>query len=141
MLVEKMGSEAVALGHGGESLSDVEENTLVASLCDLLERVWSHGLQNKQGRSALWSHLVMYQEQEECNNSTKSLDANYLSPGNHFRSSQLNLIRVINQSFDPSRETLFSTKVVAKIVISRLGSMVRLDPLDFETKIRINILQ
>ncbi|XP_020280148.1 DENN domain-containing protein 5B isoform X2 [Pseudomyrmex gracilis] len=80
MLVEKMGSEAVALGHGGESLSDVEENTLVASLCDLLERVWSHGLQNKQGKSALWSHLTMYQEAEECNDATKSIDPNFLSP-------------------------------------------------------------
>lgn len=80
MLVEKMGSEAVALGHGGESLSDVEENTLVASLCDLLERVWSHGLQNKQGKSALWSHLAMYQE-EECNDPSKPIDPNFLSPG------------------------------------------------------------
>ncbi|XP_025993189.2 DENN domain-containing protein 5B isoform X1 [Solenopsis invicta] len=80
MLVEKMGSEAVALGHGGESLSDVEENTLVASLCDLLERVWSHGLQNKQGKSALWSHLTMYYETVECNDATKSIDPNFLSP-------------------------------------------------------------
>ncbi|XP_043514486.1 DENN domain-containing protein 5B isoform X2 [Frieseomelitta varia] len=80
MLVEKMGSEAVALGHGGESLSDVEENTLVASLCDLLERVWSHGLQNKQGKSALWSHLTMYQAVEECNDPDKSLHSNFLSP-------------------------------------------------------------
>ncbi|XP_051168989.1 DENN domain-containing protein 5B isoform X1 [Leptopilina boulardi] len=80
MLVEKMGSEAVALGHGGESLSDVEENTLVASLCDLLERVWSHGLQNKQGKSALWSHLNMYQELEDANDTSKSVDANFLSP-------------------------------------------------------------
>ncbi|XP_078048630.1 DENN domain containing pinstripe isoform X2 [Augochlora pura] len=80
MLVEKMGSEAVALGHGGESLFDVEENTLVASLCDLLERVWSHGLQNKQGKSALWSHLTMYQELEECNDAAKTIDPNFLSP-------------------------------------------------------------
>jgi hypothetical protein len=52
MLVEKMGTEAVELGHGcGEmSLVGVEENTLIASLCDLLERIWSHGLQNKQVR-------------------------------------------------------------------------------------------
>jgi hypothetical protein len=50
MLVEKMGTEAVELGHGsGESsLEGVEENTLIASFCDLLERIWSHGLQNKQ---------------------------------------------------------------------------------------------
>jgi hypothetical protein len=48
MLVEKMGSEAVELGHAEPSIMGVEENTLVASLCDLLERVWSHGLHNKQ---------------------------------------------------------------------------------------------
>lgn len=81
MLVEKMGSEAVALGHGGEFLSDVEENTLVASLCDLIERVWSHGLQKKQGKSALWSQLTTYQESAESNNATKSIDPNFLTPG------------------------------------------------------------
>ncbi|XP_076762018.1 DENN domain containing pinstripe isoform X1 [Xylocopa sonorina] len=80
MLVSKMGSEAVALGHGGESLSDVEENTLVASLCDLLERVWSHGLQNKQGKSALWSHLTMYQALEECNDPDKPIAPSFLPP-------------------------------------------------------------
>jgi len=55
MLVEKMGTEAVELGHGGGEMSlvGVEENTLIASLCDLLERIWSHGLQNKQVRGTL----------------------------------------------------------------------------------------
>ena len=85
-----MGNEAVELGHGHVSLSDVEDNTLIAGLCDLLERVWAHGLQTKQvrhhvdwqlrrrfrgisvvddrfsfgfqGKSALWSHIVHYQE-------------------------------------------------------------------------------
>ena len=55
MLVEKMGTEAAALGHGELSLVGVEENTLIASLCDLMERIWSHGLQSKQvgfGRNA-----------------------------------------------------------------------------------------
>ncbi|XP_015187503.1 PREDICTED: DENN domain-containing protein 5B isoform X1 [Polistes dominula] len=79
MLVEKMGSEAFALGHAKESLFGVEENTLVASLCDLLERIWSHGLQNKQGKSALWSHLTTYQESEERNDTNKT-DPNFLSP-------------------------------------------------------------
>ncbi|XP_075214645.1 DENN domain containing pinstripe isoform X2 [Lycorma delicatula] len=79
MLVEKMGSEAVELGHTGQT-SLVEENTLIASLCDLLERIWSHGLQAKQGKSALWSHLTNYQELEECNNSSKPIDPNFLSP-------------------------------------------------------------
>ena len=30
------------------TLTGVEENTLIASLCDMLERVWGHGLQAKQ---------------------------------------------------------------------------------------------
>jgi hypothetical protein len=62
MLVEKMGTEAVELGHGcGEmSLVGVEENTLIASLCDLLERIWSHGLQNKQVcAAALFSNVSL----------------------------------------------------------------------------------
>lgn len=50
MLVEKMGREAVELGHVEVSITGVEENTLIASLCDLLERIWSHGLQVKQVR-------------------------------------------------------------------------------------------
>ncbi|XP_037244854.1 DENN domain-containing protein 5B isoform X1 [Falco rusticolus] len=65
MLVEKMGHEAVELGHGEANITGLEENTLIASLCDLLERIWSHGLQIKQGKSALWSHLLQYQEREE----------------------------------------------------------------------------
>ncbi|XP_053718048.1 DENN domain-containing protein 5B isoform X2 [Synchiropus splendidus] len=65
MLVEKMGREAVELGHGEANITGLEENTLIASLCDLLERIWSHGLQVKRGKSALWSHLLLYQDREE----------------------------------------------------------------------------
>jgi len=43
-----MGQEAVDLGHSDANISGVEENTLIASLCDLLERVWSHGLQTRE---------------------------------------------------------------------------------------------
>lgn len=57
MLVEKMGREAVELGHGEANITGLEENTLIASLCDLLERIWSHGLQVKQvGQSVLHLH-------------------------------------------------------------------------------------
>lgn len=49
MLVAKMGHEAVELGHGDVSLTGVEENTLIVALCDLLERIWSHGLQVSTG--------------------------------------------------------------------------------------------
>ncbi|XP_013174914.1 PREDICTED: DENN domain-containing protein 5A [Papilio xuthus] len=81
MLVEKMGTEESDLGLGSEvSVTGVEENTMIASLCDLLERLWSHGLQHKMGKSALWMHLTNYQELEQCSNSTKPIDPNYLTP-------------------------------------------------------------
>jgi len=51
--VQKMGQEAVDLGHGELTVVGVEENTLIASLCDLLERIWSHGLQQKQASTNL----------------------------------------------------------------------------------------
>ena len=54
MLVQKMGQEAVDLGHGELTVVGVEENTLIASLCDLLERIWSHGLQQKQASTYCW---------------------------------------------------------------------------------------
>uniref|UniRef100_A0A7M5X9F3 DENN domain-containing protein 5A n=1 Tax=Clytia hemisphaerica TaxID=252671 RepID=A0A7M5X9F3_9CNID len=82
LVVLKLGQEAVELGHAGPNSSGIEENTLIASLCDLLERVWSHGVQLKQlefgkehaksrfvqrmrqSKSALWSHLVAFYQRE-----------------------------------------------------------------------------
>lgn len=81
MLLEKMGHEAIGLS-GEISVVGVEETTLIASLCDLLEKIWSHGLQNKQGKSALWSHLQSYFEIQECNTPSKGIDTKYLTPGN-----------------------------------------------------------
>ncbi|XP_058466909.1 DENN domain-containing protein 5B isoform X2 [Malaya genurostris] len=81
MLLEKMGTEAIELGLSGEaSVIGVEENTMIASLCDLLEKVWSHGLVNKQGKSALWTHLTAYLEIKDCQNPSKQIDTNYLTP-------------------------------------------------------------
>ena len=48
-----MGQEAVDLGHSDANVSGVEENTLIASLCDLVERVWSHGLQTREVYSVM----------------------------------------------------------------------------------------
>ncbi|XP_039253169.2 DENN domain-containing protein 5B-like [Styela clava] len=64
LVVRKMGQEAVALGHTESSIMGLEENTLIGSLCDLLERIWCHGLHSNQktGKSALWSHLLRYEE-------------------------------------------------------------------------------
>lgn len=72
MLLEKMGTEGVSLGVNSGNVggnigigTTIEENTLIASLCDLLEKIWSHGLHNKQGKSALWTHLHTYVEIHE----------------------------------------------------------------------------
>ncbi|CAB3236116.1 unnamed protein product [Arctia plantaginis] len=79
--VEKTPEEESDLGLGAEvSITGVEESTMIASLCDLLERLWSHGLQHKMGKSALWMHLTNYQELEQCSNSIKPIDPNYLTP-------------------------------------------------------------
>lgn len=75
MLVEKMGREAVELGHGEVNITGVEENTLIASLCDLLERIWSHGLQVKQVRNKYSCALQ----------STLFLKLCYASPFSDFR--------------------------------------------------------
>ncbi|XP_049292784.1 DENN domain-containing protein 5B isoform X2 [Anopheles funestus] len=82
MLLEKMGTEAIELGLSGEaSVTGVEENTMIASLCDLLEKVWSHGLISKQGKSALWTHLAAYLEIKDCQNPGKhQMENSYLTP-------------------------------------------------------------
>lgn len=79
MLLAKLGAEGVTLSSNNalDSCGAVEESTLVASLCDFLERVWSHGLQKKRGKSALWSHLLSYQEKYSSSNKND----NYLTPG------------------------------------------------------------
>ncbi|KAF7257378.1 hypothetical protein EG68_05265 [Paragonimus skrjabini miyazakii] len=65
MVLKKMGHEAIELGYVDPTVSVVEENTLVSGLCDLLERIWSHGLNQKSGKSALWSHLLKYVHRQQ----------------------------------------------------------------------------
>uniref|UniRef100_A0A8C7FCN8 DENN domain containing 5B n=1 Tax=Oncorhynchus kisutch TaxID=8019 RepID=A0A8C7FCN8_ONCKI len=48
MLMERMGKESVELGQGEANITGLQENRLIHSLCDLLERTWGHGLQLKQ---------------------------------------------------------------------------------------------
>ena len=70
ILLEKLGQEAVEWGHGGAgdlsasssalSAGRSEENMLVASVCDLVERIWSHGLQSRHGKSSLWHFLCKF---------------------------------------------------------------------------------
>ena len=40
---------------------------LVASVCDLVERIWSHGLVNRSGKSSLWHFLYKYGRANERN--------------------------------------------------------------------------
>ena len=50
ILLEKLGQEAVEWGHGQPAeagFTGSEENMLVAAVCDLIERIWSHGLQSR----------------------------------------------------------------------------------------------
>ena len=82
LVILKLGQEAVELGHTDPNTVGIEENTLIASICDLLERVWSHGVQlrqlefgkesakskfvqrMRQSKSALWSHLLAFHHKE-----------------------------------------------------------------------------
>ena len=36
------------LGSSPEAQSNIEENTHIANLCDLLERIWGHGLKRRE---------------------------------------------------------------------------------------------
>ncbi|GFR82162.1 DENN domain-containing protein 5A [Elysia marginata] len=96
MLVEKMGQEAVELGHNEASITGVEENTLIASLCDLLERIWSHGLQTRKGKSAVWSHLLSFQEIQEEN---APAEPKLLAPGLPKRNSLIDIKSLVDGSF------------------------------------------
>ena len=65
MVIEKMediveGSSPIK-NADPSSMVNLEENVLIAGFCDLLERIWSHGLHHKPtGKSALWNHIKFY---------------------------------------------------------------------------------
>uniref|UniRef100_A0A8R1I6Y2 UDENN domain-containing protein n=1 Tax=Caenorhabditis japonica TaxID=281687 RepID=A0A8R1I6Y2_CAEJA len=80
MLVDKMGKEAVQLGHLDAGITGVEENTLVASFCDLLERIWAHGLKNKHGKSSLWNFVLQHQDFEKPGLTTRASSTSMLTP-------------------------------------------------------------
>jgi hypothetical protein len=65
MVIEKM--EGIVQGTSAiknadpSSMVNLEENVLIAGFCDLLERIWSHGLHHKpSGKSALWNHIKCF---------------------------------------------------------------------------------
>ncbi|KAJ7998153.1 hypothetical protein DPEC_G00219640 [Dallia pectoralis] len=65
MLMERMGKERGETCQQEANITGLQENTLIHSICVLLERTWAHGLKIKQRRSALWSHLQHYLANEE----------------------------------------------------------------------------
>jgi hypothetical protein len=46
-------------------VTGTEENLLVGSLCDLLERIFAHGLQARHRKSALWTFLSKYIQHQD----------------------------------------------------------------------------
>jgi len=69
-----------------------------------------------QGKSALWSHLSNYQELKECNDTSKPIDPNLLTPGEYIDSvaciSVMLLMAVVVHSLVPSCTT---TPVVLRV--------------------------
>lgn len=47
------------LGTTGESANTIEENTHIAYLCDLLERIWGHGLKKREVKDVLYVYSCM----------------------------------------------------------------------------------
>ncbi|KAL1238173.1 DENN domain-containing protein 5A [Trichinella pseudospiralis] len=80
LLLEKLGKEAVQLGHDNSGIGGVEENTLVTSLCDMIERIWHHGCKRKKGKSALWSYLLAFQNLDKFNDKDSSGMRSRLTP-------------------------------------------------------------
>lgn len=75
------------VGSSPNAKSSVEENTQIANLCDLLERIWSHGLVvKKDGKSPLWSHLMAYAETDTTYCEPVSSGASPTNSGNQVRS-------------------------------------------------------
>lgn len=70
ILLAKMGTDDLGGNSPGALSPNYEENTLIAALCDLIERIWSHARSddfdaNSQWESSkcpLWSHLTTFHE-------------------------------------------------------------------------------
>lgn len=60
LLVSKMGRDALLLGHADHTVAASEDNTLITSLCDVLERVWSHGSHQKRVSMSISSKESSY---------------------------------------------------------------------------------
>lgn len=85
----KMGSDELGSTSGAAAvpgnMGNMEENTLIAALCDLIERIWSHARSDDVGdgganefghqsnnRCPFWSHLTAFHEQQQQSSSSTS---------------------------------------------------------------------
>ena len=84
ILIEKMGTEELG---GGHTVDEAEENTLIATLADLIERIWAHAMSpENEGthKSPFWGHLLAYAAvQSRGMNSKSDFDSNLLNPGEY----------------------------------------------------------
>ncbi|VDM96342.1 unnamed protein product [Thelazia callipaeda] len=148
MLVEKMGKEALQLGHSDAIVNGLEENTLVASFCDLLERIWAHGLIKKQGKSSLWAHILNHQEVEKlgilCRSTTRrnsalTPDIDEINSGTFKQQENIEIVTSINndscpklaknvqqQCIDDPHATIWSLPILraANFICNKLSSNV-----------------
>ncbi|XP_046464167.1 DENN domain-containing protein 5B-like isoform X1 [Daphnia pulex] len=122
LLVGKMGSEAFELGHGQVSVSGVEDNTLIAGLCDLLERVWAHGLQTKQGKSALWSHILHYHDQKTAPTVNNPVKASSQAPAYAFVTLRKRLRNLSAPSYDGDGGLVNRSRTSHSVDNSRAGN-------------------
>ncbi|XP_065226649.1 DENN domain-containing protein 5B [Planococcus citri] len=131
MLVAKMGYEAVELGHNMQNML-MEENTLIIGLCDLLERIWSHGCQNKQGKSALWYHLIRYKELEDVS-VPKSQPETALHPSEN---EYVNSVPLLKTNLQISQDEDASLFILERLPVSLIHDMKYVETLtDIKTQV------
>ncbi|KRX56494.1 DENN domain-containing protein 5B [Trichinella sp. T9] len=104
LLLEKLGKEAVQLGHDNSGIGGVEENTLVTSLCDMIERIWHHGCKRKKGKSALWSYLLAFQNLDKFNDKDSSGMRNRLTPGSSSPQSIIGYLQSVHNKLDADQK-------------------------------------
>jgi hypothetical protein len=69
-----------------------------------------------QGKSALWSHLSHYQELKECNDTSKPIDPNLLTPGEYIESYSLHLNHITDAVVVQSLVSSCATSLVALLM-------------------------
>jgi len=92
------------VGSSPNAKSSVEENTQIANLCDLLERIWSHGLVvKKDGKSPLWSHLMAFAETDTTYCEPVPSGASATNSGKQVRSASPPKRERMNRSLTPTQ--------------------------------------